>query len=202
MNLLLQPVLRCRSRIGQMAGRGPGRISALLGLAVLLGGAAPVSAAPEATPSQVKAAFLLNFPRYVEWPAAVFATSNSPIVVTILGDATLEEEFSKMAAGKTINGRPVVVLTQTAPDQLKATNQIVFVSASVRQSADLLARLRAAPILTVGDGDDFLAQGGAIRFARRDQRIRLEVNLVATQQAQLKVSSKLLGVADVVKGSQ
>jgi hypothetical protein len=185
-----------------MAGRGPGRISALLGLAVLLGGAAPVSAAPEATPSQVKAAFLLNFPRYVEWPAAVFATSNSPIVVTILGDATLEEEFSKMAAGKTINGRPVVVLTQTAPDQLKATNQIVFVSASVRQSADLLARLRAAPILTVGDGDDFLAQGGAIRFARRNQRIRLEVNLVATQQAQLKVSSKLLGVADVVKGSQ
>jgi hypothetical protein len=181
----------------------PGRI--LLALIVVFLGcrsgvqAQSSAAAPE---SQVKAAFLLNFPKYVEWPAEKFATTNSPFVVTVVGDAAVAESLAKMATGKTIHGRPVQVISLTSVSKVTAEGQILFLSATTRATApELLARWSAANILTVGDNEDFLANGGVIRFARREQNVRLEVNLTAATQAQLKVSAKLLSVADVVKGT-
>jgi hypothetical protein len=181
----------------------PGRILLAL-LVVFLGCRSGVqaqssAAAPE---SQVKAAFLLNFPKYVEWPAEKFATTNSPFVVTVVGDAAIAESLAKMAADKTINGRPVVVNSQTSLNKVALDGQILFISADTRSAApEFFKRWSAGNILTVSDGEDFLADGGVIRFARREQNIRLEVNLTAASQAQLKISSKLLSVADVVKGT-
>lgn len=156
------------------------------------------TAAPE---SQVKAAFLLNFPKYVEWPAEKFATTNSPFVVTVVGNAAIAESLAQMVVGKTINGRPVQVNSQTSIQKVTTECQILFVSAGTRITPELLTRWSAANILTVGDSEDFLSDGGAIRFARREQNVRLEVNLAVASAAQLKISSKLLSVADVVKGT-
>jgi hypothetical protein len=165
------------------------------------GGTQVANAGKEAPASQVKAAILFKFSNYVEWPAESFAATNSPIVVAILGDAAVAADFVKITAGKTVNGRALILKPVTAADAVTNDCHILFVSTSVKPSAELLTRLQGNSILTVGDGDDFLKQGGAIRLVRREENIRLEINLAAADQSRLKISSKLLSVADVVRGT-
>lgn len=165
-------------------------------------GTLAVAAGPETSENEVKAAFLLNFPKYVEWPPEIFTTTNSPIRVTIIGDPGLAGNFEKVSAGKTVNGRALVLNTLPPTSELTNDCHILFISAASRRTAELLPRVRGASLLTISDEDAFLDQGGAIRFVRRDQKIRLEVNLTAATEARLKISSKLLSVADAVRGAK
>jgi hypothetical protein len=161
-----------------------------------------VSIAEEPLPSeyQVKAAFLINFPKYVDWPAEAFAATNSPIVIVVLGETKVTEEIQKVIAGRTVNGREIV-LKRLASGEESGVCHILFISAAEqRQSPNLLARLKDTSILTVGESDAFLESGGIINLARRDRKIALEVNLTAAGNARIEISSKLLSVANVVKG--
>jgi hypothetical protein len=181
-------------------------VSAFYQLAALLlvlgaGVGSPAAAAEaEASENQVKAAFLLNFPKYVEWPAEAFAASNSPLVVVILGSPGMAAEFAKMSADKTVNGRSLVLSTEPPTADDPKGCHILFISTTTRRPTEILAGLKGRSVLTVGDDEKFLEQGGMIRLARREQNVRLQVQLAAAQQAQLKISSKLLSIADVVKG--
>jgi hypothetical protein len=202
MNLIFSSLTRSFRRIAPVPSGRAGRWLALAAVLFGTGSGGPAAAGPaEASESQVKAAFLLNFPKYVEWPAETFATTNSPIVVTVMGDAAVAADLGKMITGKTVNGRPLVLKQINASAEAPRDSQILFIGATVRRSAEVLAQVRPRAILTVGEGEDFLPNGGAIRFARRDQKIRLEINPAAATHAQLKISSKLLSVADVVKGA-
>jgi hypothetical protein len=159
-------------------------------------------AAGAAAPSedQVKAAFLLNFPKYVEWPAEAFADERSPIVLAVIGDKGVEKEVRSMAQGKFFNGRTVEVRAAAASDEIAPDCHIVFISrADERKAAQVIAGLDERSVLTVGESDEFLASGGMIELTRRDQKVRLAVNLPAAEARGLKISSKLLSVADVVK---
>jgi hypothetical protein len=209
-NLHQQPVADGRS--GQRSGwmdvlrRQRGTLRSCVGLLVLalsLLATAPTAFAEDKAPLdyQVKAAFLVNFPKYVEWPAATLAETNSPITVAILGDDNVANEFANMISGRTAESRPIV-LKQIPSDGLIQTNcQILFIARSARQRApEILEKLKGTGILTVGESDDFLDKGGVINMTQRDRKIRLQVNLSAARQAQLKISSRLLMVADVVKG--
>lgn len=148
---------------------------------------------------QVKAAFLVNFPKYVDWPAEAFAETNSPIVIAVLGETKVTGELQKIITDRTVNGREVV-LQRLAPGEVPRTCHILFIAAAEqKRSSNLLGSLKGG-VLTVGESDDFLEGGGIINLARRDQKIALEVNLAATDRAGLKISSKLLSVASVVKG--
>jgi hypothetical protein len=172
-------------------------------LLTLLGsgvGSPAAAAEVEASENQIKAAFLFNFPKYVEWPAEAHATTNSPIIVRILGDANLADEFKKISEGKTINGRPLLVQTAIPGAGSPADCHLLYLGSAVRRPADMLTQLRGRSILTVSTDDHFLESGGIIRFVRQERKIRLQVHLANAQQAQLKISSKLLSVADVVKG--
>lgn len=175
----------------------PRWLTLLLALLVGARGAFAQDAPPE---PQVKAAFLVNFPKYVDWPAETFVETNSPIIVATLGETDLGDHLRQMIPGRTVNGRPLVfkVITENDPGR---DFHILFIpdSARRRQTA-MLEKLKGSPVLTVGETDDFLARGGVVNLARRDQKVRLEVNLAAARQAALKISSKLLSVADVVKG--
>jgi hypothetical protein len=158
-----------------------------------------VSAA-ETSEEQVKAAFLINFPKYADWPAETFATSNSPIVIAVLGETKVSDEIQKAIAGRTINGREIILKHLASGDE-PCVCQILFIcAAEERHSPDLLARFKDTSTLTVGESDDFLENGGIINLARRDRKIALEVNLTAASNARIKISSKLLSVANVVKG--
>ncbi len=178
----------------------PALLVLLVGALLWLGDGDRATAGPGPSENQVKAACLLNFPKYVEWPATAFAQTNSPIIVAIIGNADLASAFEKISAGKIINGHPVVLTTTTGAAHSTNNCHILFISATARRTAETLRIVQGQNILTVSDEAEFLAHGGVIRLVRRDLNVRLEVNLTAATAAQLKISSKLLSLADVVKG--
>ncbi len=161
---------------------------------------APAQDAPP-TESQVKAAFLVNFPKYVTWPAEVFAQSNSPITIAVLGDDAVASVVAEMIKDKAVDGHPLVLKRAAGPEEIGADCLIVFVAAASRESAPaVLRKLRKTSVLTVGESDGFFDHGGIINLTHRGKKIRLEVSLTAARVARLKISSQLLSVADVVKG--
>ena len=148
----------------------------------------------------VKAAFLLNFPKYVEWPAEAFARSNSPIVIAVLGETKVTAEIQKVIAGRSVHGREIV-LKRVASGEEPGVCHILFISAAeLQRSPDLLDKLKDTSVLTVGESNDFLERGGIINLARRDQKVAMELNLAAADKARINVNSKLLRLASVVKG--
>jgi hypothetical protein len=173
-------------------------------LALVAGWLAGTSAAraqePRASEYQLKAAFLINFPKYADWPAESFAETNTPVVITVLGETKLTGEIEKAIAGRTVNGREIVLKHLPSGADAGSCHLLFVPAAELQRSPNLLAQLKATGILTVGESDDFLERGGIINLARRDQKIALEVNLTAAEKARIKISSKLLGVATVVKG--
>jgi len=158
----------------------------------------------EAAPTefQVKAAFLINFPKYVDWPANAFAETNSPIIVAIFGDDNIANEVQNMiGSGRTIGGHPLRLKRFAKEEEIQGDCHILFIGAAERQRIPaILEKIRREKILTVSETDDFLNQDGVINLARQGRKIRLQVNLIAAENAQLKISSRLLVAADVVKG--
>jgi len=158
------------------------------------------AAEPVFSEYQVKAGCLLNFPKYVDWPAEVFAATNSPIVIAVVGETKIIGELQKIITGRTVNGREIV-LKRLASGEESGVCHILFVSAAEqKRSPNLLAKLKETSVLTVGESSDFLERGGIMNLALRDREIALEVNLTAAGDARITISSRLLGVAKVVKG--
>jgi hypothetical protein len=152
---------------------------------------------------QVKAAFLVNFPKYIDWPSTAVPQTNSKITVGIFGDDNVAEAFAAMVVGgKTIYGHPIVLKRIIREEEISSSHcQILFIAASERSRAPaILESIKNTAILSVGETDDFLEKGGMINLTHRGRNIRFEVNLDATRPANLKISSKLLVAADTVKG--
>lgn len=159
------------------------------------------SAEPVSKEYQLKAAFLYNFTKFVEWPTNRFATTNEPLVLGVLGDNPFGAELTKAVQGRTQNGRALVVsnLTQTA----LATNvHLLFVPRGQELFFERqLAPLHTAGVLTIGESELFANQEGIITFTTEADKIRFEINLAATETTGLKISSKLLHLAKTVRTS-
>jgi hypothetical protein len=177
-----------------------------LWLVLLLAGpaTAPVSlaaaAAPRSSEYTLKAAFLFNFTKFVDWPADTFADEKSPFNLCVLGgDDPFGGSLDEVVANETVNGRPIAVRRAAREADLRGC-QMVFLSRAQRdRQPEVLAGLRGSPVLTVGETDRFLADGGLIRFFLEANRlVRFEVNLPAVERTPLKISSKLLRLAKVV----
>ena len=165
---------------------------------VLLAGAGQAQVAE----SQVKAAFLYNFAKFVEWPANAFKTAKDPITICVLGKNPVENALDEVVAGKAVEGRTFLV-RQIAEINPSCNCQILFVSSSERKRFRSSAPcIKGLGILTVGEAQDFAAEGGVINFKLEEGRIRLEINLDAAEQAQLRISSKLLSLAQIVKSEK
>jgi len=145
----------------------------------------------------VKAAFLLNFAKFVDWPPAAFAGADSPIAICILGKDPFGRGLDELVRGEVVNGRKVVVrrLIQAPPAQ---TCQIVFTQQNGKETAALLSSL-GPRILTVGDGENFIHDGGIIGFLIESRHVRFDIDQKAAEAAELKLSSKLLAVARSVQ---
>ena len=149
---------------------------------------------------EVKAVFLLNFAKFVAWPADAFADAHAPLVIGILGDDPFGAGIDEMARGERIGGRAIVVRRLRASHK-KPNCHILFVSAAERKrGARVLDLLRGSPVLTVGESGDFVADGGVVRFTKQQYRVGFDVNLDAAARARLKISSRLLTVAGRVDG--
>jgi len=143
-----------------------------------------------------KAAYLLNFTRYVEWPAKSFKETNSPIVVSILGQDRFGEDLRTLLSDKIVQGRKLVVRRISALEECK-DSQILFISESEKKRTPrVLQLLKATPVLTVGETDKFLQAGGIINFRLKDGSLWLDINHTAAERVGLKISSKLLLIAD------
>lgn len=167
----------------------------------------PVSASAQdevAMDYQVKAAFMVNFPKYVDWPADAFPSTNSPITVAVFGDDNVAHEFQNMIqGGLVIDGHPVMLKRMQSESDLAGGFQILFIATSERaRVATILEKLKGSPVLLVGESDNFLEQGGMVNLVPKNRKIRLQINLAAARQARLKISSRLLVAADVVKGKE
>jgi hypothetical protein len=155
------------------------------------------------TENQVKAAFLFNFVKFIEWPADSFRDSGGRVRLCVLGEGPFEAELERITAGKVVNGRALEVVAVKQAER-SAHCHVVFVnsSASARLLRKTLAELRGGPMLTVGESPEFTRQGGVIRLLLLDNRIRFEINLEAAEHAELKISSKLLALAQSVRGGR
>jgi uncharacterized protein DUF4154 len=169
-------------------------------LAALLVAAAEREPRGQSAPeSQVKAAFLYNFAKFVEWPAGAFGDAGAPLVIGVLGKDPLGRDLDNSVRGRTAGGHSIVVqryATGTTP-----SGHIVFVSASERSRLrETLESLKREPILTVSDLDGFTDAGGMIRMFVVDGEIKLDINVDRASGSGLRLSSKLLSAATTVGG--
>jgi YfiR/HmsC-like len=159
---------------------------------------AAVTQAQSATEYQVKAAFLFNFAKFVDWPADAFPGTDAPLQICVLGSDPFGHEFEEMIADKSVNGHRIEVIHPSGVPQAKAC-QIIFVASSAKQQVrEVLHSLRGASVLTVGDTAGFAGMGGIINFVLDDGRVRFEINVKAAERAHLKISSRLLTVAKLL----
>lgn len=151
--------------------------------------------------NQIKADFLLNFAQFVDWPPRAFASPKSPLVVGLLGEDPFGSFLDELARGETVNGRPIVIRRCADPAEARGC-QLLFISRSEgSRMRAILSALRGRNILTVGDTALFNRQGGIIRLATENNRIRIKINLTAAQAAGLTLSSQLLARADITAGA-
>ena len=183
--------------------RAPGLIRMVVPLiylfGLLLGPANCVGAEVGMKESQVKALFLFNFAKYVDWPPAIFAGTNAPIIIGLIGEDRFGDALKKIIEGKQISGRQIVI-QPIEKDGDAGKCQILFISDSEKNRlSEILDKIKALPVLTVGETDQFVELGGVINFVKKEGKVRLEINSEAARQARLEISSQLLRVADVVK---
>jgi hypothetical protein len=148
---------------------------------------------------QVKAAFLYNFARFVDWPAQSFKAAGDPITICVVGENPFGGALDEATDRKTVAGRGFAI-RQTAAIGPDCDCQILFISASERRRfRSILDSLKPVGILTVGEIQGFAAEGGVVNFKLEGGKVRFEINIEAAERQQLHISSKLLSLAQIVK---
>lgn len=141
---------------------------------------------------QVKAAFLYNFAKFVEWPASSFENEGSPLVIGVFGENPFGSELENLVRGRKINGHPIFI--KSVPSAAAVRNMhVLFISAAENERlGEFRTAVRNAGILTVGETDEFARRGGIIQFVPDGDKIRFEIRADQAASAGLKISSQLL----------
>jgi hypothetical protein len=167
-------------------------IAHLLLLVFLRPAAAESPIAQGPTEYQVKAAFLLNFTKFVQWPPSAFPDRNSPLSICVLGSDPFGSALDQILEGESVEGHKLTAKRVHAG--FVSNCQALFVSSSEKDIPDILASLGPG-VLTIGDGESFIPEGGVIGFVLDHRRVRFDINTRAANRELLKLSSKLLSVA-------
>ena len=148
---------------------------------------------------QIKAAYLYQFGRYIEWPAKTFPDAKTPFSIGVMDGVTLFESLEQIAQSKKIQDRTIKVYRYTAAKDVQAC-PILYISAalSAESQAEIIHRMSGQGVLLVGDADDFLTWGGVVHFVVEDNKVRINIARKAAEREGLNISAKLLRVAHVV----
>jgi hypothetical protein len=170
----------------------------LAAVALCFAGAVRAEPVP-ATESAVKAAFLYKFPSFVEWPNGVFARPGQPLVIGVMGDDEVAAQLQQIVAGRTVAGRPVVA--RSVPDAGAAAGvHVLYIArrndARLRQVIDAVR----GPVLVVTEQPGALAQGSVLNFMEDAGHMRFSASLASAAARNLKLSARLLAVAQAVEG--
>lgn len=183
-------------------GWAPRVRSGSLCLFLLVSNGSPLAFAQSDSPSeyQVKAAFLFHFAQYVDWPPEAFQNASAPLTYCTLGEDPFHGALEASLNGKTIGTHPLRIKHLKQNRDANGC-QVLFLSAAEEKSVvESLERLRGAPVLTVGDSENFARDGGMIRFCLQDNKVRFEINVSAAEHAGLRISARLLALAKTVFG--
>lgn len=143
---------------------------------------------------RLKAAFLYNFTKFIEWPAARFADETSPVVIGVLGNNPFGDELEKVVKGRTVKGRDIVVKLVTSADEAPTTH-ILFVPAGEEPRLAATDSWRKIAVVVVGESPRFAPLGGAITFKPEADKVRFTIDLAAAESVGLKISAQLLKLA-------
>jgi len=164
----------------------------------LLLGPVSVDAATSVKEAQIKAAFLYNFTKFVEWPDASFAAPGEPLIVGLFGESLLQQELEMTVRDRRVNGRAILVKRVVTALEASAVH-VLFVEADEEaRFGEVWSRLADRNVLLVGESPEFLKRGGCIRLVLDEQRLRFEINASAAERARLRISSQLQKLAVAV----
>jgi len=169
---------------------------ALMTVCISAGGAAAAQRTATAE-DDIKAAFLLNFTRFVDWPAAAAA---GPFHLCTVAEPAFESAVNRTIAGESTAGRPIVRATPETPEAARACDLLFLSRRETGRAERWLSAVRSQPVLVVGETTAAADAGAAITFVIEDNRVKFDVNEDAASRAGLKISSKLLRVAHRVNG--
>jgi hypothetical protein len=159
---------------------------------------AACASAQSVTEEQVKAAYLLNFAKFIEWPAEAFTTADATMNFCALGRSPVVDELDASVRGKNISGHTITVRHLHGPEEIKDCHLLFLASSAVRQQQKLLQASKGAAVLLVAETPGFARAGGTINFILENGRLLFEVNVAAAENAHLRISSKLLALARIV----
>jgi len=148
---------------------------------------------------RVKLAFLYNFAQFVEWPADSFRDSRSPLTICVAGDNPFEGEIDQSLQGRSVGGHPVELRKLRRQEDPRTCHMIFIRATETKAATRILGEIRGSSTLTVGEAAGFAARGGMINLTREENRLRFEVNINAAAETRLKISSKLLSLAKIVR---
>ena len=148
---------------------------------------------------QIKAAFVYNFTKFIEWPSTSFANANAAIVIGVLGDSPMAAVLGDVVRDRKVNGRPIVVRTiQGAADA--GSIHVLFVSAAENSRwAQIQAAIETRPVVTVGESPSFAQSGGTINFVVQSDKLQFVINMTAAERSGVKISAQLQKLAAAVQ---
>lgn len=146
----------------------------------------------------VKAAYLYNFASFATWPASAFDGAAGPLRVCTVGPDMFGPVLADTLRDERIGSHPLVLVTAPPAGELRRCH-ILFIPARAANSDAILRAVAGAPVLTVGESDSFLRDGGVVRFVVENGRVRFDVNPAAVTTAGVTLNSRLLQVARQVQ---
>ncbi len=147
---------------------------------------------------EIKAAFLYNFAKFVEWPDELFLDPDAPFVFGVLGNEAFGQVLEQTIGGKYIQGRRLEIDRFQQCEEIEYCH-ILFIALSGNECIEeIVEKVNRLGVLTVGDMEGFAERGGVVNFFMKENKVRLCINPDAAEQANLKISSKLLNVSQIV----
>lgn len=147
---------------------------------------------------EIKAAFLYNFVKFVEWPDSLLKQSRGVITVGILGTGDFGDAFD-VITGRSVKDMKLSVRYFEKTEDIRACHLLFVGSSENGRLKEIIESVQGYPVLTVGEAEEFSALGGIIRFYTENNKVRFEINISAASKADLRISAKLLEVAKISK---
>jgi hypothetical protein len=171
-----------------------------LGHALVLGASlAAAMRAQQVNEYQMKAAYLYNFAKFVEWPSQTFKNDSDPIMICVLGQEPLFRTLQEAVNGEKIEDRELIVREVSDVQQMSVCHILFIGSSDLKYLRSVLRDLKITGILTVGEADGFTSEGGVANFKKEANKIRIEINIKAAERQKLRISPNLLNLALIVK---
>lgn len=147
--------------------------------------------------SQVKAAMIFNLAKFIDWPAEVFPSGNTPFMICLIGKSALGPALETLA-GKAVKGRRVIVRHVSRSDDFNTCHSLVIGESELRRIPAILDHTGRRPVVTISDLPGFAGAGGIIGLVEQEGKIRFEINLEIARQSNIRISPQLIRLAHIV----